>query len=194
MARKGRSDSKLDQLEPEVRQDLIDKFLHENISLAAAKEWLVEDHEVSISSSGLHGWFQRVVWPLKLEMRKQRATMANALISEAQGQEVDWNAAVEEEIKQKAYEMLATGMNPKQALAYSRMALSIEGEKTSVRLAQEKLKQGQEKLKQDERRLQLLEQKAAKADEIEALMMKRKDAGGGLTDETLAEIEKALGM
>ena len=173
---------------------MIDKFLHENLGLTAAREWLAEDHEISIAISGLHSWFQRVVWPLKLEMRKQRATMANALISEAQGQEVDWNAALEEEIKQKAYEMLSTGMNQKQALAYAKTALAIEGEKTSVRLAQEKLKQGQEKLELDERRLVMLEEKAKRADEIEALMLERKDAGGGLSEETLAKIEKALGM
>ena len=57
MARKIRSDSKLDKLSLETRQELIDMFIHENAGLPEAREWLKSlDKPVSISLSGLHTW------------------------------------------------------------------------------------------------------------------------------------------
>lgn len=50
------------------------------------------------------------------------------------------------------------------------------------------------KLEIEERRVKLLEEKARKAEQIEALMKERKAAGGGLSDETLEKIERTLGM
>ncbi len=188
MARKGRSDSKLDQLEPEVRQDLIDKFLHENLGLTAAREWLADTHEVSIAISGLHSWFHRVVWPLKLKMREQYATMANALVSEARGKEVNWTEALEEKVAQRAYEMLETGANEKQALAYAKTAFAEEKAAHDQKMDKAKLEQSQEKLEQDERRLKLLEQKAAAADMAAEQMQKLKDGGDMLPEEERAAI------
>lgn len=169
-------------------------FLHENISLTAGKKWLAEDHEVSISLSSMHSWFQRVVWPLKLEMRKQRATMANALISEAQGKDVNWTEALKEEVGQQAYEMMTMGMNKKEALAYAKTAFAEEKEAHDQKMAKVKLEQSQEKLEQDERRLKLLEEKARKADRVEALLKERQANGGGMNEETLLKIERELGM
>ena len=46
----------------------------------------------------------------------------------------------------------------------------------------------------DARKLRIIEQKAKRADKVEELIMQRKDAGGGITEDFLATIEKALKM
>lgn len=190
MARKARSDSKLDQLDPEVRQELIDKFLHENLSYPAAKAWLAEDHEVSISTSGICSWFQRVVWPLKREMRKQNATMANAIVSEALGKEVDWDSAIAEEVKQTAFELLASGVDRKAALAYATAAMVAENEKRKLEIAEQKVRQKDEQLDQNDRRIKLLEEKARKADEAEEVA---KD-GSISSEEKQARLKQIFGI
>lgn len=167
--RKPRSDSKLDKLDPVVRQELIDKFLYGNLSYPAAKEWLDEKHDVSIASSGICSWYQRVVWPLKRAMREKNATIATAIVADATGKEVDWDAAIIEKVKENTLDMLARGVDPKLALAYANATMANATETRKLDQAEEKLRQKDEQLDQNDRRIKLLEEKASKADAAEEL-------------------------
>ena len=175
MARKKRSDSKLDALPPaqfeELRAGLLGKW-----SYQASKDWLAEECGVSISLSGLSGFFADHCAPVLKESRKLAVLRAQEFSKAAKDSPIDWDSAAMERLNQIFFELL---LQPDVDAA------------TAKRFGDMLLKD--KSLNIDLRKMRLLGEKAKRLEEAKKSLTDQKN-GGGLSEETLELIERTLGM
>ena len=172
--KKPRADSKLDAL-PESRVLELRDGLLNGWSYEAALSWLNTECGQSSSLAALSSFFKRHCAPV-LRDRRQLAALKAEAISDAAG-ETDWDAASIERLRQTVFEFMS---NPN---------ADMEATERMFRLL---LKRKDQEL--TERTLRIKEEAAAEAKaKLQAITTAAKSKGG-LTPETLAEIEAAAGL
>lgn len=176
MGSKIRSDSLYARLSPEQREELfvmlVEQGLPYELALLELEKWGVRASLGSLSNFvNRHG----MDWRLK-----RAAQMA----SEAEGKLPDgWEKAQKLALAQKEFELSFRDLSLKEYVALQSLRLDIE-------TAEKKAKLEERKLALAERRVKVLEAKMREAKEkLEAVKTK-----GGLTKETLRQIEEAAGL
>jgi len=175
MGRKPRSDSKLDSL-PDHHHAALVKMLLENTKYEEVLTWLAVECAVSSSLSALSGFYQRHCTPVLKERRQLAVMRAEEFSKAAEESPVDWDAAAMERLNQIFFELL---LQPDVDAA------------TAKRLGDMILKD--KALSMDSRKLAMLEAKERKLEEAKKALKERQNTGG-LSAETMAEIERTLGM
>ena len=169
--KKPRSDSKLDAL-PEARKIELRDGLLGGWRLEDAKAWLAQECGVSSSVAAISGFYRRECAPV-LRDRRQVAALKAEVLGGLAG-ETDWDLASIEALKQMAFEVMS---NP---------ATNVREVEKVFRLF---LKRKEQELV--ERQLALKEEAAAAAKrQLEAATARAK-AKGGISEETLRELEEA---
>lgn len=148
--KKPRSDSKLDNLEPETRVLELRDGLMGGWSHEEAKAWLWETCQVTTSGDALTRFWRRHCAPLVAERRRFSAVRAEALGDAMEADPVNWDAAIVEKTKQLAFEFLEA--EEKDADAIKKLLDAL-------------MKARRQEL--DERKVAIMEAKARKADEAE---------------------------
>jgi len=171
MDKKPRKDSKLDTM-PESRvMELRDKLLA-NEGYKEILDWLALECGVSSTLSALSAFYKRHCAPLREEMRALAAVKAEAII-DGSGR-TDWNSATMELVKQVSFEIMSgQQVDTKTAEKFIKLILKADAQDV------------------DKRKLAMLEEKSSSAKAaLEAATAKAK-AGGGISEETLKELEEA---
>lgn len=177
MARKPRSDSKLDNLpEPQFMQLRDGLLKREFKSYEEALSWLATECGVSSSPSALSSFYKRHCAPLVAERRQFAAIRAEALGDAMQDDPVNWDQAIIERTKQLTFEFLD----------------SDEVDADSVKKLLDAILKAQSQ-KLDREKFEKALEDARKAEEAKRKLEERRDAGG-LSDESLELIERTLGM
>lgn len=178
MSRKARSDSKLDNL-PELQLlELRDGLLKRTFkSYDEALQWLLIECGVDSSRAALSGFFKRHCAPLIKERRQYAAIRAEALGDAMESDPVNWDAAIIEKTKQLTFEFLD--------------AEEVDADSIKKLLDAISKARGQEL---DERRVTLMEEKAASAKAKLEQVAEKEKSKGGISEETLREIEEAAGL
>ena len=174
-ARKPRGDSKLDGLPPDKKRELIQGLLA-NWTFVQAADWLKVECGVSVSGSAWTPFYERNVEPILVEQKQFAAMSAKALGKMAEESEA-FDAAAIGELKEYAYRLIRDpNSDPDQARAWMETLIKAQA--------------GQ----RDSRKLSLLEAAAKEAKaKLQALTNAAKSSGG-LTPETLKQIEEAAGL
>lgn len=174
MDKKTRADSKLDNM-PESRVlELRDNLLG-GMTYEAVLSWLATECGVSSSLASLSAFYKRHCAPL-ISQRRQLAAMRAEAIGGLAGV-TDWDAASIEQLRQMVFEFMA---DPK---------ADIEATERMFKLL---LKRKDQEL--TERTLRLKEDAASEAKARLNAIASAAKSKGGLTAETLAEIEAAAGL
>jgi hypothetical protein len=178
MARKPRSDSKLDNLADHHHAELTAKLLR-NERYEDVLTWLTVECAVSSSLAALSSFFQRHCAPVLRERRKLAVIRAEEMQRAASDNPVDWDAAAFERLNQIFFDLL---LDPEvDPAAVKRIGDLILKDKS---------------LAMDSRKISILEKKVKAAEEakekIKAAMSGSKD--GGLSEEALKRIEEAAGL
>jgi hypothetical protein len=171
MDKKPRKDSKLDTM-PESRvMELRDKLLA-NEGYKEILDWLALECGVSSTLSALSAFYKRHCAPLREDQRKLAAVKAEAII-DGSGR-TDWNSATMELVKQVSFEIMSgQQVDTKTAEKFIKLILKADAQDV------------------DKRKLAMLEEKSSSAKAaLEAATAKAK-AGGGISEETLKELEEA---
>lgn len=172
--KKPRADSKLDHLPAgrvaELRDGLLGGWRYDD-----ARAWLRDACDLTVSMSALTAFYRRHCAPLVREARQLAALKAEAITTDAGL--TDWDAASMERLRQMVFEFMA---DPRADLADTermfRLLLRSRGQDL------------------DRRKLAMLEERAAEAKaKLEAAASAAK-AGGGISEETLRQIEEAAGL
>lgn len=153
MSRKPRSDSKLDALTPEQKEQLASWLTVENVSYDEAKARCAQHFSVFTSVAALQAFYSRFAAPWKYAQAKGEADAFAELM------EGKFDAATIKRAKQLAFEAM-TGPQPD--LKAAKTLLKIVGDSAKVDLAKEKLTL-------DARKVAILEKKAAQADAAEGV-------------------------
>lgn len=171
MDKKPRSDSKLDALEERRKLALRDGLLG-GWKYEAALAWLEAECGVRSSLDALTRFWRRHCAPVLKERRQLASLRAEALGAEAG--KTDWDSASIELLKQAAFEAMSNPeADPEAVERIFKLLLKARA------------------LDQSGRRIELLEAQAAQAKaQLEAAAGRAK-AGGGISEETLREIEAA---
>lgn len=171
MDKKPRSDSKLDAL-PESRVLELRDGLLGGWRLEDAKSWLLTECGVSSSLAALSSFYKRHCAPM-LRERRQLAALKAETIGNLAGS-TDWDAASIEHLRQMVFEFMS---DPNADL------------ESTERMFKLLLKSRDQEV--DMRKLRMMEEKATSAKKaLEAATAKAK-AGGGISEETLKELEEA---
>ena len=173
MAKKPRSDSKLENLPDHQWTELRDQLLG-GCKYEDALSWLLDECEVSSSAGAISNFYKNNCVPVLKDRRKLAAMKAEAVIDEAG--RTDWDTAIIENLKQMAFELMCDTNH------------EISDVEKMLKLV---LKDKDQDIKS--RRVKILEDKVRKADEAKAAI----EAGinqGGMSEETLAAMEGALKM
>ena len=174
MGNKPRSDSKLDGLPDGQLLELRDGLLA-GWKYSEALSWRVEVCGVSSSLAALSAFYSRHCKPVIKERRQLLSLKAESILDGADQSQFDVAAILK--LKEMAFEMMLTeDAEPEVIEKIMRLVLKSQSQD------------------HDARKLRIIEQKAKRADKVEELIMQRKDAGGGITEDFLATIEKALKM
>ena len=145
-------------------------------SYESAKTWLQVEAGVSTSNSALSAFYSRHCAPVLVETRRLAVMKAAEFSRAAKESPVDWDEVAMERLNQIFFELLLQpDVDAKTAKMFGDMLLKDKG------------------LGHDARRLRLLEAKERKLEEAKKSLEERK-ASGGMSAETLAEIERTLGM
>lgn len=175
MARKPRSDSKLDNLADHHLAELTAKLLR-NEKYEDVLTWLAVECAVSSSLASLSAFFQRHCAPVLKERRKLAVLRAEEMQRVASENPVDWDAVAFEKLNQIFFDLL---LDPEvDPAAVKRIGDLILKDKS---------------LAMDSRKLAMLEAKVKASEEAKKELEERKGAGG-LSEETLEVIERTLGM
>jgi len=149
---KPRSDSKLDSLNPELKEMLRGWLLDENLSYAAAKDRLLQDFNVRTSERALHKFYRSRCFVLRSSEAK---AFAEEAVRIAKDSSQDYDEAIGALVKQRAFELAYARDGDLDAL---QIVTKILGDSAKL-----DLKRKDQLLA--ERRIALLEQKAAQADQ-----------------------------
>jgi hypothetical protein len=175
MAKKARGDSKLDTLPPDKKAELIDGLVC-GWTYRQAAEWLLEECSVRVSGSAWTPFFERNVEPILKDIRNFAKMSALSLAKRMEEEDLFERATILE-FQENAYQLMRTpGADPEEKRKWMETLL--------------KKMAGQ----REGRKLKLLEENAAAAKaKLHALTTAAK-SNGGLTPETLAQIEEAAGL
>jgi len=173
--RKPRGDSKLDSLPPAQLTELVQGLLC-GWTYAEALDWLQVECGVSVSLSSLTPFYSRHVEPILVERKKFAALSAKTLAKLATESEA-FDAAAIGELKEYAYRLIRDPKsNPEEARKWMETLIKAQA--------------GQ----RDSRKLSLVEAAAAEAKAKLVALASAAKSTGGLTPETLAQIEEAAGL
>lgn len=175
MAKKPRGDSKLDSLPPAKKEELIHGMLG-GWTYGQAADWLGVECSLSVSGSAWTPFYQRNVEPILRERKQFAALTAGTLAKMAKETEAFDSAAIAE-LKEYAYRLIRDpNSDPEETRKWMETLIKAQA--------------GQ----RDGRKLAMLEASAREAKaKLEALTTAAKSQGG-LTPETLRQIEEAAGL
>lgn len=175
MSRKARGDSKLDALPEAQLAELVGGILC-GWSYEQARQWVMDACGVSVSLSAFTPFYARHVAPV-LKERKQFAALSAQTLAKMATESDAFDAAAIAELKEYAYKLIRDpNSNPEEARKWMETLIKAQA--------------GQ----RDSRKLSLLEAAAREAKaKLEALTTQAKSQGG-LTPETLKQIEEAAGL
>ena len=168
MARKPRSDSVLDGLPPERREQLVRWLVDENLKYPEAVARVWEKFGVKTSVSALQKFYARRCFSLRAD---QARDFAELVVEQAKQDPAKFDEATLALVKQRAFERVYARDGNLNELA---VLAGILGDSAKLELKRRELELG-------ERRVTLLEQKAALADK----------AKGVVDDQSLTEEQKA---
>lgn len=166
--KKPRSDSVLDSLPPERREQLVRWLVDENLKYPEAVARVWEKFGVKTSVSALQKFYARRCFTLRADQARE---FADLVVSQAKTDPASFDEATLALVKQRAFERVYArdgNINELSILA------GILGDSAKLELKRQELALG-------ERRVAVLEKKAAMADA----------AQGVVTDQTLTEEQKA---
>lgn len=171
--RKTRSDSKLDNLKPESRvMELRDGLLN-NWSQQQAREWLLVECGETTNNEALTRFYRRHCVPLLQERKQWAALSAEGLAAMARETKAFEEGAIAE-LMEFAYQFIR----------------SPDGDPEEKRKWFEAMIKSQASKRDDEKLRILTEERAEAKAKLEAATAKAK-AAGGITEETLQELEEA---
>jgi hypothetical protein len=175
MAKKARADSKLDSMPEAKRGELVQGMIC-GWSYEAARDWCQVECGVCVSLSAFTPFYRRHVEPV-LRERKQFAALSAATLAKLAKETEAFDAAAIGELKEYAYRLIRDpNSDPEDARKWMETLIKAQA--------------GQ----RDSRKLAMLEAAAREAKaKLEALTTTAKSQGG-LTAETLAQIEQAAGL
>lgn len=174
-ARKARGDSKLDTLPPAQLQELISGLLG-GWTYTQATDWLQVECGVSVSLSAFTPFYSRHVSPI-LRERKQFAALSAKTLADMARETEAFDAAAIGELKEYAYRLIRNpNSDPEEARKWMETLIKAQA--------------GQ----RDSRKLHLLEASAREAKAKLDAVAKSAKSKGGISPETLAEIEEAAGL
>lgn len=169
LPKKLRADSKLHALTPEERAELDTLLYNGKLTLEAGVEWLAE-HGVRLSMQSLSEYYKLHVLP---RQHAHADEVAEILKTISAGNVTE---GAHRAVAQRVFELATTPGGDMELLCdLYKLLLKAEGSK------------------QADRKLQMLEAKAKAADEARELLAKR-DKAKGISEETLAYIEKKLNL
>lgn len=173
--RKARADSKLDGLPPARHAELVQGLLC-GWSYLQAIDWLAVECGVSVSLSSFTPFHRRHVEPV-LRERKQFAALSAATLAKLAKETAAFDAAAIGELKEYAYRLIRSPeSDPEEARRWMETLIKAQA--------------GQ----RDDRKLSLLEANAREAKAKLLAMTSAAKSAGGLTPETLRQIEEAAGL
>lgn len=173
--RKARGDSKLEQLPPEQKAALIDGLLC-GWTYTQANDWLEVESTGSVSLSAFTPFYSRYVEPILVE-RKQFAALSAKTLAKLAKESDAFDAAAIGELKEYAYRLIRDpNSDPEDARKWMETLIKAQA--------------GQ----RDSRKLTLLETAAAEAKAKLVALASAGKTTGGLTPETLKQIEEAAGL
>ena len=155
MARKPRSDSVLDSLPPERREQLVRWLVDENLKYPEAVTRVWERFGVKTSVSALQKFYARRCFTLRAEQANE---FAELVVEQAKADPARFDAATLALVKQKAFERVYARDGNLSELA---LLAGILGDAAKLDLKRQELALA-------DRRVALLEKKAAQADAAEA--------------------------
>jgi hypothetical protein len=175
--KKPRSDAKLLSQLTEEQQAKLSDWLLSGVPYHEAKELVKKEFAVSTSLGALSGFWD-VYCSAALIRRRQRAvSTADAVAEEAASAPGKWDAATIDALKQQAFELaISPGADPKNVQRLFSLVLKSRDQELAER--------------QLEQRIREYEEKNAKAKAV----LEGVKSKGGLTAETLKEIEEASRM
>ena len=162
----------------ELRDGLLGSMKYEE-----ALSWLISECGVSSSLAALSSFYRRHCAPVLKDRRRLFALKAEEFEKAADEDGLDFTESAFARLKQRYFEMVLDPLADMAEVETMGKMLINYG----------KLQLAGEKVDQDNRRLKMLEAKERKLEEAKKDLEERK-AGGGLSEETLAEIERTLGM
>ena len=173
--RKARGDSKLDSLPPDSLRELVQGLLC-GWTYTQAIDWLSVECGVSVSLSSFTPFYKRHVEPV-LRERKQFAALSAKTLAAMATETAAFDQAAIGELKEYAYRLIRDpNGDPEEARKWMEALIKAQA--------------GQ----RDSRKLTLLEAAAREAKaKLQALTSAAKSQGG-LTPETLKQIEEAAGL
>lgn len=171
MPKKPRSDSKLNSLPLEQKELLVDWLVEENLSYKDAVERVEDEFGVSTSTGAMSTFYSTACWQVKIERSRELAdSLGDA------GETDEFEAQAMKAVRQKFFELsLGSQVNLKDLKALAK----IIGDSKALQIRVKDLE-----IK--ERRIELLEKKAAMADQAEGIM------GSQLTEEEKAQRMRQL--
>lgn len=175
MAKKPRGDSKLDALPPDKQAELVQGMLC-GWTYGQAADWLSAECSLSVSGSAWTPFYQRHVAPI-LKERKQFAALTAGTLAKMAKETEAFDAAAIAELKEYAYRLIRDpNSEPEHARKWMETLIKAQA--------------GQ----RDGRKLSLLEAAAREAKAKLTALTTAAKSQGGLTPETLAQIEEAAGL
>lgn len=179
MATKPRSDSTLDSLSPEVKEQLRERLIGENMSYADAKEWLHQDFNVRTSIGALSRFYATRCFASRSSEAREFAEQVRKDLEEG-GSKFD--EATNALITQKAFELSYARKCSIEDLA---VLAKIRGDSAKLKLKERELSISEEAMKLKLRQYE--EKISAARDSLERAKTK-----GGLDKSTLQLIEEQL--
>ncbi len=152
MARKPRSDSKLKAGLDAGQQDQLRDWMLGGTNYRKAKRLVEEEFGVSTSLAALSDFYESVCVPFLLEQRQRSAQLASALTRGAQKDGANFSEATLDLLRQSAFELMSDrNRDPKDVARILTLFLKSQDQDLS------------------KRKVELLEQKAALAEEAEGV-------------------------
>jgi hypothetical protein len=175
MAKKARADSKLDSMPEAKRGELVQGMIC-GWSYEAARDWCQVECGVCVSLSAFTPFYRRHVEPV-LRERKQFAALSASTLAKLAKETEAFDAAAIGELKEYAYRLIRDpNSDPEDARKWMETLIKAQA--------------GQ----RDSRKLAMLEAAAREAKAKLEALTKTAKSQGGLTAETLAQIEQAAGL
>ena len=176
MARKPRSDAKLHNLPLEQQQELCE-WLLSGMPYVAVRAAVLKEFNVGTSTGALHDFYHSFCAPELLRRRAEAVSTADAIAEEAAATPGKWDEAVIDKLKQRVFEMMLNpGAEAKDVKSLFGLVLKARDQSM------------------DERKIRLLEAAASEAKRKLEEITNTAKAKGGITPETLAQIEVAAGL
>ena len=172
--KKPRSDSKLEALDLDQKRELCEWLLTPNLSYKVIVKQVFEEFNVSTSAASLSSFYQAYCGEYLKEQRRKAVCLAEEIGEEIAGAPGMWDAVTIDSLKQTAFRLASNPqVNPKEVKAVFSLVLKARDQDLQLR------------------RVEMLEHAASEAKEKLTALVTSK---GGLTPETLKQIEEAAAL